>query len=76
MKDLTPKKIKAELNNFIAHLHQHLRIQLSEFKHGRTSTYVVPRSGRPIEAATSEIINKIHDIVLTDQRWSESARAC
>ena len=31
-----------------------------------------PRSGRPIEAATPEIIDKIHDIVLTD----ESARAC
>jgi len=27
-----------------------------------------PRSRRPIEAATSEIIDKIHDIVLTDRR--------
>ena len=27
-----------------------------------------PRSGRPIEAATPEIIDKVHDIVLTDQR--------
>ena len=26
------------------------------------------RSGRPIEAATSEIIDKVHDIVLTDRR--------
>ncbi|KAG5328298.1 SETMR methyltransferase, partial [Acromyrmex charruanus] len=28
----------------------------------------VPRSGRPIEAATPEVIDKVHDIVLTDRR--------
>ena len=27
-----------------------------------------PRSGRPIEAATPEIIDKVHDIVLIDRR--------
>jgi len=27
-----------------------------------------PRSGRPIEAATPEIIDKVHDIVLTDRQ--------
>jgi len=27
-----------------------------------------PRSGRSIEAATPEIIDKVHDIFLTDQR--------
>ena len=27
-----------------------------------------PRSGRPIEAAMPEIIDKVHDIVLTDRR--------
>ena len=31
-------------------------------------TYDAPRSGRPIEAATPEIIDKVHDIVLTDRR--------
>ena len=30
--------------------------------------YDAPRSRRPIEAATPEIIDKVHDIVLTDRR--------
>jgi len=41
---------------------------VNEFKHSRTSTCDAPR---PIEAATPEIINKIHDIVLTDRRVRE-----
>jgi len=41
---------------------------VNEFKRGRTSTCDALRSGRSIEAATPEIIDKIHDIILTDQR--------
>ena len=57
---------------FIAHLHQRLRLYtynwMNEFKCDRTSTCNAPRTGRPIEAATLEIFDKIHDIVLTDRR--------
>ncbi|KYN45069.1 hypothetical protein ALC56_00543 [Trachymyrmex septentrionalis] len=41
---------------------------VNEFKRGRTSTCNALRLGRPIEAATPEIIGKVHDIVLTDRR--------
>ena len=41
---------------------------VNEFKCGRTSTCDALHSGRPIEVATPEIIDKIHDIVLTDRR--------
>jgi len=41
---------------------------VNEFKRSRTSTCDASRSGRPIEAATSEIIDKVRDIVLTDRR--------
>ncbi|KAG5323337.1 GVQW3 protein, partial [Acromyrmex heyeri] len=41
---------------------------VNEFKRGRTSTCDAPRTGCPIETATPEIIDKVHDIVLTDRR--------
>jgi len=40
----------------------------TEFRCGRTSTSDVSHSGRPIEAVTPEIIDKVYDIVLTDRR--------
>ncbi|KYN30355.1 hypothetical protein ALC56_15331, partial [Trachymyrmex septentrionalis] len=39
----------------------------NEFKRDCTSTCDASRLGRPIEAATPEIIDKVHDIVLTDR---------
>ena len=39
---------------------------MNEFKRGHTCD--APRSRRPIEAAMSEIIDKVHDIVLPDRR--------
>ena len=71
MKGLTPKEIKAELDNVhntSAPAFATIYNWVNEFKRGRTSTCDAPRSGRPIEAATPEIIDKVHDIVLTDRR--------
>ena len=69
MKDLTPKEIKAELDNSTsAPAFATVYNWVNEFKRGRTSTCDAPRPGRPIEAATPEIIDKVHDIVLTDRR--------
>ncbi|EGI61749.1 FLJ37770-like protein, partial [Acromyrmex echinatior] len=71
IKDLTPKEIKAELDNVhstFASAFATVYNWVNEFKRGRTSTYGAPRSGRSIEAATPEIIDKIHNIVLTDRR--------
>ncbi|XP_018314122.1 uncharacterized protein [Mycetomoellerius zeteki] len=71
MKDLMPKEIKAELDNVhstSAPAFATVYNWMNKFKRGRTSTCDAPRSGRPIEAATPEIIDKIHDIVLTDRR--------
>ncbi|KAG5348048.1 SETMR methyltransferase, partial [Acromyrmex charruanus] len=54
---------KNEFRVVIKHLHQ-----LNEFKRSHTFTCDAPRSGCPIEAATPQIIDKVHDIVLTDRR--------
>ena len=41
---------------------------VNEFKRGRTSICDALLSEHPIEATTPEIIDKVHDIVLTDRR--------
>ncbi|XP_018393225.1 PREDICTED: uncharacterized protein LOC108772230 [Cyphomyrmex costatus] len=71
MQGLTPKEIKAELDNVhstSAPAFATVYNWVNEFKHGRISTCDASRSGRPIEVATLEIIDKVHDIVLTDRR--------
>ena len=40
----------------------------AEFRCSRTSTETIPSSGRPIEATTPEMTNKIYDIVLNDPK--------
>ena len=69
MKNLTPKEIKAELNLHSTSAPAFATIYnwMNEFKRGLTSTCDAPHSGRPIEAATPEIIDKV-DSVLTDRR--------
>jgi len=66
MKSLTPKEIKVELNN-VHNICTIVYNWVNEFKRGCTSTCVAPRSGCPIKAAMPEIIDKVHDIVLTDR---------
>ena len=39
-----------------------------QFKWGRESIHDDPKCGRPLEARTEEIINKVEDLVLTDRR--------
>jgi len=70
MKDLTPKKIKAELDNVHSISAPAFAVYnwVNEFKHGHTFTCDEPRSGYSIEAATSKIIDKVYDIVLIDRR--------
>jgi len=41
---------------------------VNKFKRGHTSTCDALCSGRSIEAATPEIIDKVHDIVLTNRQ--------
>jgi len=71
MKSLTPKEIKAELDNVrstFASAFATVYNWVNKFKHGRIFTCDASRSERPIEIATPEIIDKVHDIVLIDRR--------
>ncbi|CAH1646453.1 unnamed protein product [Spodoptera littoralis] len=44
----------------------------TEFRCGRTSTEDAERSGGPVEVSTSEIAEKMHDMVLADRRLKVS----
>jgi len=71
MKGLTPKEIKAKLDNVhstSAPAFATVYNWINEFKRGRTSTCGASRSGCPIEAVMSKIIDKAHDIVLIDRQ--------
>ena len=71
LKGLKPKEIKAELDKVFgtsAPVFVTIYNWVNEFKSSCTSTKDEHRSGRPVEATTPEIINKIHDMVLSDRR--------
>ncbi|GBM44794.1 hypothetical protein AVEN_148296-1 [Araneus ventricosus] len=71
LKGLTPKEIKAELDDVHGTSATAFAIVynwVNEFKRGCTSTNDENRSGSPVEVTSSEVIDKIHDMVLSDQR--------
>ena len=73
-KGLTPKNIH---NDMVATLwkdapsYATVKRWVAEFKCDRQSLDDDPRPGRPVTVATSEMVNKVHDIVMTDRRVTE-----
>ena len=66
LKGLTPKEIKAELDEVhgtSAPVFAIFYNWVNEFKRGRTSTKVEHHLGRPVEVTTPKLIDKIHDMV-------------
>ena len=71
LKGLKPKDIKAELDEVhgeSAPSFATVYNWFNEFKRGRTSTTDEQRPGRPVEVSSIEMINKVHDLVLSDRR--------
>ena len=71
LKGLTPKDMKAELDKVhgtSAPVFATVYNWVNEFKRGYISTKDERRSGRPVEVNTPEMIDKIHDVVLSDRR--------
>ena len=70
-KGSTLKEIKAELNEIhgaSALVFATVHDWKNEFERGRMSTKDEHRSERPVEVTTSEMIDKIHDMILSDRR--------
>ena len=73
-KGLTPKDIH---NDMVATLvkdapsYATVKKWVAEFKRGRQSLGDDPRPGRPVTVAMPEMVNNVHDIVMTDRRVTE-----
>ncbi|XP_043259054.1 protein GVQW3-like [Colletes gigas] len=70
LKGLTSKETKAEsdeVRGTSTPMFATIYNWIKEFKRGRTSTNDERRSGRPVEVTTPEMIDKIHDIVLSNR---------
>ena len=68
LKGLTPKQIKAELDEVsstFAPVFATVYDLVNEYKHGRTSIKNEDRTKRPVEVTTSEMIDKLHDMLLS-----------
>ena len=69
-KGLTPEDIH---NDMVATLRKDapsyatVKRLVAEFKCGRQSLEDDPRPGRPVTVATPELVNKVHDIIMTDR---------
>lgn len=71
LKGFRPKQIKEELDQVhgeSAPSFATIYNWVNEFKRGRLSTKDEHRQGRPVEATTSEMIDKIQDMILNDRR--------
>ena len=73
-KGLTPKDIH---NDMLATLgkdapsYATVKRWVAEFKCGRQSLEDDPRPGRPVSVAMPEMVNKVHDTVMTDRPVTE-----
>ena len=71
LKGLRPKDIKAELDGVLgtfAPVFATVYNWVNEFKHGRASTKDEHRSGGSVKVTTLEMIDKIHEMVVSDRR--------
>ena len=70
LKGLRPNNIKVELDSTLeesASLFTTIKYRVVEFKRGRTSCQDEHLSGRPNEMTKTEMVKKIHKIVLIDR---------
>ena len=70
-KGLSPTNIRAELDSTLgepAPSFTRIKYWMAEFERGRTSCQYEHSSGQPNEVTTSEMVKKIHKMVLNDRR--------